>query len=124
MKRRAFLGLMAAVPAALILPELLMPNRTFFLPPTGGWAQESLAQLWLDYANQVRPAGVLLRMVPAMVRIPAVYESVGMHGCVDLIVPEETDAELRARMLSALKQTPKYSWPVPTLADFMPWENA
>lgn len=38
MNRRGFLAALAAgVPAALILPELLLPQRTFFLPPTMGW---------------------------------------------------------------------------------------
>lgn len=38
MKRRDFIQLLAsAVPAALILPELIVPKRTFFLPPAAGW---------------------------------------------------------------------------------------
>jgi hypothetical protein len=39
MNRRNFLGLLAP---ALILPELLVPKRTFFLPPKGGWWPEQL----------------------------------------------------------------------------------
>lgn len=38
MNRRGFLTL--AAPAVLILPELLIPKRSFFLPPMGGWATE------------------------------------------------------------------------------------
>ena len=37
MKRRAFLGLLSAAPVALMVPELLLPTRKFFLPPTRGW---------------------------------------------------------------------------------------
>jgi hypothetical protein len=37
MNRRQLLGLLAAAPVALIVPELLVPKRTFFLPPAGGW---------------------------------------------------------------------------------------
>jgi len=35
--RRLFLGLAAGAAGALILPELIVPKRTFFLPPPGGW---------------------------------------------------------------------------------------
>jgi hypothetical protein len=34
MNRRGFL---LAAPALLALPELIVPKRTFFLPPVGGW---------------------------------------------------------------------------------------
>lgn len=36
MKRRAFLTLL---PTAILLPELILPRKTFFLPPLGGWPQ-------------------------------------------------------------------------------------
>ena len=29
--------LLLALPAALVLPELVVPRRTWFLPPRGGW---------------------------------------------------------------------------------------
>jgi hypothetical protein len=35
MNRRGFL---LTAPALLVLPELIVPKRTFFLPPMGGWA--------------------------------------------------------------------------------------
>jgi len=35
--RRLFLGLAAGAAGALIVPELIVPKRTFFLPPPGGW---------------------------------------------------------------------------------------
>ncbi|MDP9089176.1 MAG: hypothetical protein M3O26_10615 [Pseudomonadota bacterium] len=38
MNRRKFLALTAlASSGALILPELIVPKRTFFLPPAAGW---------------------------------------------------------------------------------------
>ena len=40
MDRRKFLTLLGiAAPVALIVPELILPKRTFFLPPAGGWRQ-------------------------------------------------------------------------------------
>lgn len=51
MNRRSFVGLLAAtLPAALIVPELWVPKRTFFLPPAGGWAHPSLTE-WRHYAH-------------------------------------------------------------------------
>jgi hypothetical protein len=35
--RRGFLGCLAGAAAAIAVPELLVPKRTFFLPPDGGW---------------------------------------------------------------------------------------
>lgn len=121
--RRGFLGLLAAaVPAALILPELLVPKRTFFLPPAGGLAQPSLAQLWLDYVNQIRPAGVLVTTSEVcMLRGPGIYER--PYGHVELVVPEESDRELIARMRAALTKPPTLrNTFYPILADFYPWE--
>lgn len=125
MKRRAFLGLIAAaIPASLILPELLIPKRSFFLPPTGGWAQPSLADLWLSYAQEVRPAGVgVTAAMSTIIRSPEIQEY-GPWG-VRLLVPEETDAELRARMMAALSEAPAaHKYRAGTFADLMPWVNA
>jgi hypothetical protein len=121
--RRNFLSLIAAAaPAALIAPELILPKRTFFLPPAGGWAQPSLADIWLDFANDVRPAGVAVSVeVNWLIRKAAVYEV--KHGHVQLILPEETDAELRDRMLAAMKAPREYG-SAGTLASLMPWEDA
>jgi hypothetical protein len=120
--RRDFLGLIAsAVPAALVLPEMLIPKRTFFLPPTGGWAQPSLAQTWLEWSEQVRPPGVLMSAaVSSFIRIPAVFER--PFGIVELVVPEETDAELRARMLKSFREPPHMSYAGPVIADLFPWK--
>lgn len=38
MDRRSFLKLLAGSAAAVAAGELLLPKRTFFLPPPGGWA--------------------------------------------------------------------------------------
>lgn len=37
MNRRGFLSLLAPAAALIVAPELLLPKRTFFLPPAGGW---------------------------------------------------------------------------------------
>jgi hypothetical protein len=37
MNRRQLLGLLVAAPVALIVPELIVPERKIFLPPVGGW---------------------------------------------------------------------------------------
>lgn len=37
MNRRKFLGFLAAAGAAIAVPELLVPKKSFFLPPAGGW---------------------------------------------------------------------------------------
>lgn len=124
MNRRNFLTLAAAaVPAALILPELLIPRRTFFMPPAGGWAQPSLTDLWLNYANLIRPAGLLVTATTSIVRRPPSIHERG-PGHIELVVPEETDAELRTRMIDALNKFPPplcgYGYPM-TYSDLMPW---
>lgn len=37
MNRRGFLSLLAPAAALIAVPELLIPKRSFFLPPAGGW---------------------------------------------------------------------------------------
>lgn len=37
MNRRGFLSLIAPAAALIAAPELLLPRKTFFLPPAGGW---------------------------------------------------------------------------------------
>ncbi len=47
MNRRDFLRIASPLAAAgLILPELLLPKRTFFLPPTAGWCPD--IQQWIN----------------------------------------------------------------------------
>lgn len=123
MNRRGFLGLVAAAVPALILPELLLPKRTFFLPPAGGWAQPSLAEMWLNWAEDIRPAGVLMSAsVSSFIRIPAVFER-GL-GLVELVVPEETDAALRARMMKSFGEAPRMRYAGPVIADLFPWKDS
>jgi hypothetical protein len=126
MNRRHFLALIGATaPAALILPELLVPHRTFFLPPSGGWAP-SLGDLWLDYVNLARPAGVEVTIrVDFIARKPAIVE-LNSIGRLELVLPEETDAELRDRMLARFKAPENVDWSRGayrgTLSTLMPWE--
>lgn len=37
MNRRGFLTLLAPAAALIVAPELLIPRKSFFLPPVGGW---------------------------------------------------------------------------------------
>jgi hypothetical protein len=68
--RRGFLqGLLAAAPAALIVPELLIPTRTIFLPPAGGWvASEWSVSSLGGYLYSQHLANVLRRQVQPLVR--------------------------------------------------------
>jgi hypothetical protein len=45
MNRRGFLGVLAGAAAAIAVPELLIPKRSFFLPPPGGWRPSDLTSL-------------------------------------------------------------------------------
>jgi hypothetical protein len=42
--RRGFLSLLAPAAAALMVPELLVPKRTIFLPPRRRWTVDELLQ--------------------------------------------------------------------------------
>lgn len=35
--RRSFLGVLVGAATAVVVPELIVSKRTFFLPPLGGW---------------------------------------------------------------------------------------
>lgn len=48
--RRHFLGFAAA--GALLVPELLLPRKTFFLPPAGGWYCRSSDE-WINSLPQL-----------------------------------------------------------------------
>lgn len=123
MNRRGFLGLVAAAVPALILPELLVPKRTFFLPPAGGWAQPSLASMWLDYVNLIRTPGMLVTASEVSTSLvgPGIYER--PYGRIELVLPEESDRELIARMRAALAKPPTLrNGFYPVMADLFPWE--
>jgi hypothetical protein len=127
--RRGFLGLIAAAaPAALIFPELIMPKRSVFLPPSTGWAQPSLADLWLRYAGEIVPAGVAV-MLPHVGHELRVVESFGnlgvfrYPGMVSLELPRDIDAATEWRMRRALSRRPTYHYP-PVIADLTPWVDA
>lgn len=58
MNRRAFLlALSTAAAAGLIVPELVLPKRTFFLPPRGGWRSENYWTAWDPENAPSPPAG-------------------------------------------------------------------
>lgn len=52
MNRRGFLGLLAPAAAVLAAPALLIPRRTFFLPPAGGWHGTTLTATDIRRAQQ------------------------------------------------------------------------
>lgn len=45
MNRRGFLKILGGAGVAIAAAELLIPERTFFLPPRGGWLQPTLPSL-------------------------------------------------------------------------------
>lgn len=52
MNRRGFLTLAGTAAAALAIPELWIPKRTFFLPPRGGWLPPRTSAIQEPYAYQ------------------------------------------------------------------------
>ena len=49
MNRRDFFKFAASAGGILLLPELLSPRRTFFLPPVGGWRRYDYVSIALGY---------------------------------------------------------------------------
>jgi hypothetical protein len=49
MNRRNFISLATTAAGILLLPELLIPKRTFFLPPVGGWQKYDYVEIALGY---------------------------------------------------------------------------
>jgi hypothetical protein len=49
MNRRNFISLATTAAGILLLPELLVPKRTFFLPPRGGWHKYDYVHIALGY---------------------------------------------------------------------------
>lgn len=66
--RRGFLTLIAPAAGALLVPELLLPKRTFFLPPAGGWCSYS------DYINEMLSEFESRILNPAAVQLAQQYE--------------------------------------------------
>lgn len=68
MNRRSFLSLIAPAAALIVAPELLLPKRTFFLPPAGGWGRSTLTVADLQRAK------ALLRQAEMAAYPPVIYE--------------------------------------------------
>lgn len=132
MNRRSFLTIAGLSAAGLIVPELILPKRSFFLPPAGGWEQPSLAELWLNYARDIVPIGVELRTALTDTKTPGVWEGTIPNimfpapepWAVVLEVGRNMDAATEWRMRRALLQKPSYSWPSATIADLKPWDRS
>lgn len=104
--RRQFLfrAAPAALGAAIAVEELLKPRATIFLPPRGGWGGRSLGQLWLDYANDVRPLGVAVSIVEDSTRYAdseyVILET--MPGAIELHIGQQLTRATARRMRAAL----------------------
>lgn len=55
--RRRFLTGLGVAGAVIAVPELLLPRKTFFLPPAGGWNGSSVS-LYDAYAESFKALGV------------------------------------------------------------------
>lgn len=127
LSRRSFLfrAAPAAVGGALALEELLRPSPTIFLPPRGGWGGRSLEQLWLDYANQVRPLGVCVGCMVDHSLKPSeewLLREQG-PGRIVLALGDHLSRATERTMRSALTQTGLPDWLncQGTFADLLPW---
>lgn len=125
MNRRDFLTMAAlAAPAALIVPELWTPTKTFFLPPRGGWAAPTVGDLWLRYADLVRPIGVALKLKTGASLVGISDNDSDNPGVVTLHLPDQLDPSVEARMRRVLTREPvpgylNSVWG--TVAFMMPW---
>lgn len=78
MNRRGFLALLAPAAALIVAPELLLPKRTFFLPPVGGWGDTGLTVAKLQHAK------ALLRAAELAIDPPVIFE-LGNEAWYDLM---------------------------------------
>lgn len=69
MNRRGFLSLLAPAAALIVAPELLLPKRTFFLPPVGGWGDTGLTVAKLQHMKALLRAAELAVDPPVMFAI-------------------------------------------------------
>lgn len=127
MQRRAFLWGLLGATAVIAVPELLLPPKSFFLPPAGGWAQKPLGDLWFEYAQRIRPVGVCVRLVHLTAWQPITKLAVGVRedfpGTVSLLLPSEICPDVERRMRHALIADQRMLLR-PTIADFMPWDHS
>lgn len=72
MKRRGFLGVLTGAAAAIAVPELLLPKRTYFLPPAGGWdgSGDFTLEGWIKPFPFNEPSPVLFEMLRSLPEIP------------------------------------------------------
>lgn len=70
MNRRGFLSLLAPAAALIVAPELLIPRKTFFLPPAGGWG----SVLGHDDVRRMKEA--MLRQAEIIANPPVSYDIV------------------------------------------------
>lgn len=78
MNRRGFLSLLAPAAALIVAPELLLPKRTFFLPPAGGWGDHPMTATEVLMRNflAARDAAYRAAYPPVIVLNPAVFRLV------------------------------------------------
>lgn len=100
---------------------LLLPERTIFLPPAGGWHVTPLRVLVARYADLRRPVGLGLAIAThSYARYGAAY-LVTEHlrkGFVTLSVADDLPPALERHARAAALERPPYD--IPTLTDLMP----
>jgi hypothetical protein len=120
--RRQFLtGLAAATAGGVLFADLLPSSKTFFLPPQSGWAQRSLADLWLDYARQVVSCGVLTRIDLIPGHVHSLIEMT--PGTVLLRLATDITADEERGMRDMLSRAPLPTRYPPLMADLVPWQD-
>lgn len=102
MNRRGLLQLLAGSAAALAAGELLIPSRTIFLPPRGGWPTSRLGMYfgtaWLPGYAEGEPMAAAWRDVRWTLYSGDLVYSGGFtkeYLPHQLLTPEEMEAELR-----------------------------
>lgn len=127
MNRRQFLTrALASVPVVLAgeqLAELLLPKRTIFLPPRGGWGGRSTLELLQAYCDRMRPAGVRVDCRAAAgigdtTWMISEYDVGHLGFTIPTVIHPSLDRSMRRALLG-----PTPLGPLGTLASLTPWDE-
>jgi hypothetical protein len=123
MNRRNFISVLAGAAGAPLVPWRVLIDPIIALPPAGGWAARSVSELWLDYANQIRPMGVEVRAkVDPALNAPWRLQELAKEWAVQLTLAAYLPPSLERRMRDELLKEPATFNPTAGLGDFAPWE--